>query len=79
MTTLGEYMRWLQSQGGHCSTGIGPDDAIGMIPVTKLVALNGRKVIHYGNDQSEVLAPSLIEHFDRRLHVMSPFPTVKRG
>lgn len=74
-TTLGQYMRWLTEQGGRCSTGIGPDPDIGMVPVTRLRAANGRSVIHYGNDPSEVLAPAMIAYFDRRLGVMSPFRT----
>lgn len=71
--TLGQYMRWLAENGGRCSTGVGADPEIGMVSVTRLVAANGRSVIHYGTDQSEPLSPSLVAYFDRRLNVMSPF------
>lgn len=72
-TTLGQYMHWLAENGGRCSTGIGSDPEIGMVAVTELTAANGRSVIHYGADQYEILAPSLIAYFDRRLGIMSPF------
>lgn len=72
-TSLGRYMRWLTDQGGRCSTGIGLDPDIGMVPVTRLEAANGRSVIHYGTDESEVLAPAMIAYFDRRLGGVSPF------
>lgn len=71
--TLGQYMRWLAENGGRCSTGVGADPEIGMVPVTRLMAANGRSVIHHGNDQYEVLAPSVVAYFDRRLGVLSPF------
>lgn len=79
MATLGEYMYWLKNDGGECRPGIAADEQIGMVPVTKLVAKNGKYVIHPGNDQSEVLSSFTIEYFDRRLEVISPFHSVKRS
>ena len=55
-------MRWLQNQGDRCQSGIQADDAIGMVPVIKMIGPSGRYVIHGGNDQSEVLSPLTIEH-----------------
>ena len=79
MTTLGEYMHWLKSEGGQCRTGIGVDHDIGMVPVTKLISPEGKWVIHPGNDQSEHLSKFTIEYFDRRLGVLSPFKSVPRA
>lgn len=72
-TTLGEYMHWLAANGGRCQSGLGPDDAIGMVPVTKLIAASGRSVVVSSGDQQEVLAPATIAYIDRRLNVLSPF------
>lgn len=72
-------MVWIAQTGGHCQNGIGVDDEIGMVPVIKIVAANGRWVIHPSNDQSEILAPSVVENYDRRLQVVSPFKTTPRG
>jgi len=72
-------MRWIKSIGGECRTGIGADHTRGMVPVTKLIAPNGRHVIYPGNDQNEVLARHIIERFDNRLLVVSPFPSVERS
>lgn len=77
MATLGDYMRWLKSEGGQCRSGIAADHMVGMVPVTKLIAANGRHVVHPGNDQGEVLSPLTIAYFDRRLQVASPFPSVR--
>lgn len=73
MPTLGQYMRWLQSIGGHCKTGIAIDDAIGMVPKVKLVAPSGKSVVAVNMDQDEPLSPLLIENWDRRLEILSPF------
>lgn len=73
MATLGQYMTWLRSEGGHSKSGIAADEAIGMVPVTKLVSANGAYVIHPGNDQNEALSPLIIAHFDRRIKMLSPF------
>jgi len=72
-------MRWLRSIGGQCKTGIQADEVRGMVPVTKLVAPNGRHVIYSGNDQNEELSSYIVERFDSRLQVASPFPSVKRS
>jgi hypothetical protein len=66
-------MGWLRSIGGHCQSGIAADDRRGMVPVTKLIAPNGRHVIHPGNDQNEILSQHIVERFDWRLRVQSPF------
>ena len=79
MTTLADYMHWLESVGGRCQNGIQADDIIGMVPVIKLIAPNGKHVLHDGDDQSEVLSPLTIDYFDRRLQVLSPFRTVPRA
>jgi hypothetical protein len=79
LATLADYMHWLESEGGHCQKGIQADDDIGMVPVIKLVAANGRYVIHAGDDQSETLSLMTIEYFDRRLQVISPFRSVPRA
>lgn len=79
MATLGQYMYWLRSIGGECKSGIGADPVRGMVPITKLIAPNGKHVIHPGNDQSEVLSAHLVERMDRRLQVASPFPSVPRA
>jgi len=71
--TLGQYMVWIRSEGGTCSSGIGGDDAIGMVPVIKITAYNGRYVVHPSADQNEILSPSVLESYDRRLRVLSPF------
>jgi len=79
MPTLGDYMRWLRDNGGECRSGIGADEEVGMVPVTKLIASDGRSVIHYGNDQGEVLSESMVDYFDRRLGVISPFRSIPRA
>ena len=80
MATLGDYMRWLASEGGHCQSGIGADPEIGMVPVIKLVAPGGtRSVVHPGGDQNEVLTPTIVEVYDRRLQMLSPFRSVPRA
>lgn len=79
MATLGQYMYWLRSIGGECRSGIAADPVRGMVPVTKMIAPTGRHVIHPGNDQSEVLSTHVIERYDRRLEVVSPFPSVPRS
>lgn len=73
MTTLGQYMMWLKSQGGQCKSGIAADHDRGMVPVTKLVSPTGSHVIHPGNNQGEKLSTLTIEYFDRRLVLYSPF------
>lgn len=73
MATLTEYMHWLKSVGGHCKSGIGADENIGMVPVVKLVGPDGRSVIHGGSNQNEKLSALTIDYFDRRLGVQSPF------
>lgn len=77
MATLGDYMRWLRSEGGECRSGIAADHQVGMVPVTKLVAANGRHVIHPGNDQYEELSPLTVSYFDRRLQIASPFASIR--
>lgn len=79
MATLGEYMMWLRDQGGHCKSGIGADHEIGMVPITKLVSPTGKYVIHAGNDQTEVLSRFMIDYFDRRMEMISPFKSVQRS
>jgi len=79
MTTLGDYARWLRSIGGQCRSGIRADHNVGMVPVTKLIGPSGASLIWNGNDQSEELSSYIIEQFDRRLGVLSPFPGVKRS
>jgi len=78
-TTLGEYMVWIRDNGGSCQNGMRADPEIGMVPVIKLIAHNGRHVIHPDSDQDEILSPLLIENYDRRLQVISPFRSVKRS
>lgn len=80
MATLGDYMRWLKDQGGHCQHGIQADNEIGMVPVIKLVSPDGSKwVIHAGNDQNEELSAFTIDRFDRRLGIVSPFKSIPRA
>lgn len=79
MTTLGDYMRWLHSVGGECRHGIAAGDS-GMEPVIKLISPDGtRHVIHAGNDQSEHLSTYIIDYFDRRLLLASPFKSIPRA
>ncbi|MBA5779544.1 hypothetical protein H2509_20630 [Stappia sp. F7233] len=77
--TLGQYMAWVRDSGGYCTNGIQADHEIGMVPVIKLVADSGRYVIHPSDNQSEILEPSLIEYYDRRLGLVSPFKTTPRA
>jgi hypothetical protein len=79
VATLGQYMSWLKSIGGSHRSGIAADPAVGMVPVVKLISPNGRHVVHPGNDQSEELSPYMVEYFDRRLQVISPFRSVPRA
>lgn len=79
MATLGEYMHWLRDQGGECRSGIGADPERGMVPVVKMIAPNGRWVVHPGGDQGEVLAASIVDFYDRRLQMLSPFQSVPRA
>lgn len=79
MATLGEYMHWLRGQGGECRSGIGADPERGMVPVTKLIGPNKRWVIHAGGDQGEILTGSIVEFYDRRLQMLSPFRSVPRA
>lgn len=74
-TTLGQYMCWLRDQGGECRTGVGLDPEIGMIPRVRLQAPNGRVAFIAGVDQHDELAPAVIGSLDRRLGILSPFPT----
>lgn len=73
MTTLAQYMHWLRSIGGNCKSGIGADEKIGMVPVVRLVAPDGKHVTHGGGNQYEILSTITIRYFDRRLGVESPF------
>ncbi len=73
MATLGDYMRWVESEGGHCRTGITIDPDIGMVPMVKMTMPSGRSVVFAGGDQMEPLSPSVIANFDRRLGRISPF------
>lgn len=70
--TVCHYMHWLQENGGHCKTGIGIDEAIGMVPKIRMIAANG-KAVNYVGDQKDELTPSMVAYFDRRLGVISPF------
>jgi len=80
MATLGQYMFWLKSVGGNYRSGIGADPDVGMVPVTKLISPDGRHhVIHPGNDRGEELSPYIVEYFDRRLQLVSPFRSVPRA
>lgn len=79
VATLGEYMAWLRKIDGNCKSGIGADPVIGMVPITKLIAPNGKHVIFPSADQSEELSTYMIEQLDRRLGVLSPFRSVQRG
>jgi len=72
-------MQWLRSIGGESRTGIRADHEVGMVPVTKLVSPSGRFVIWNGNDQSEELSTYMVEYFDRRLQVLSPFASRPRA
>jgi hypothetical protein len=72
-------MHWINSVGGHCKNGIGADEEIGMVPVIKIVAPNGRHVIHGGDDQMEILSAMTIENYDRRLQMVSPFKSTPRA
>jgi hypothetical protein len=66
-------MRWLQSIGGECKTGIAIDDAIGVVPKIKLIAPSGKSVVVLNMDQNEAVSPLLIANWDRRLELLSPF------
>ncbi len=66
-------MRWLQSVGGESKTGIALDNEIGMVPKVKLVAPGGGSVVIVNMDQNEIASPLLIENWDRRLRLLSPF------
>jgi hypothetical protein len=80
MTTLGNYIHWLCSEGGQSRSGIGADEVVGMVPITKLISPDGSKyVIYSSGDQSEILSSHTIEYFDRRLGVVSPFRSVPRA
>ena len=73
MTTLGEYMVWLKSQGGKCRSGIGADEKIGMVPVILLESPNGSYVVHSNDKQNARLSEDTINYFDRRLGMKSPY------
>jgi hypothetical protein len=49
------------------------DDDIGMVPKVKLIAPNGNYVVVVDMKQHEIASPTLIENWDRRLGVLSPF------
>jgi hypothetical protein len=72
-------MHWLRKQGGHCKSGIAADEIIGMVPVTKLISPVGKHVIHHGGDQSEELSALMIDYYDRRLQMISPFRSLPLG
>jgi hypothetical protein len=72
-------MRWLKGEGGYSKSGIAADEVIGMVPVTKLVSPSGKHVIHYGGDQNEELSPLMIDYYDRRLVMASPFRSLPLG
>ena len=59
-------MRWLQSIGGECKTGIAVDEAIGMVPKIKLIAPSGKSVVIVNMDQTETLSPLQIENWCTR-------------
>jgi hypothetical protein len=73
-----DYVHWLTSIGGSCSTGIGLDEAIGMVPAVRLRAPSG-KAVNYTGPQTDELTPSMIAYFDRRLGVLSPFSAESRN
>jgi hypothetical protein len=66
-------MRWLQSIGGDCRSGIAVDEVIGMVPKIKLIAPSGKSLVVVNMAQSDRLSPLLIENWDRRLGLLSPF------
>lgn len=70
--TVCRYMHWLRDIGGSCSTGIGIDEAIGMVTSIRLRAPDG-KAMNYVGEQTDELTPSMVAYFDRRLGVISPF------
>jgi hypothetical protein len=73
-------MRWLRDQGGRCQNGIQADESIGMVPVIKLVSPDGSKyVIHPDDNQAEQLSTLMVDYFDRRLGVLSPFRSIPRA
>jgi len=69
MITLGQYMVWLRSVGGHCKNGISLDPEIGMVPYVKLYGPSGLLVCHKGQQQKDALPRSAIDNFNRRLNV----------
>ena len=53
------------------------DEVRGMVPVVKLIAPDGRYVLFAG-DWNEELSLSTVDHFDRRLGMISPFRSIDR-
>lgn len=79
MTTLGQYMAWLNSIGGHCVSGVGVDSERGMVPSIRFHSPEGLTATVTGLAQKDELSPYLIENLDRRLLVVSPFPHRKKN
>jgi hypothetical protein len=67
-------MRWAQSVGCECSTGY--NELTGMNCV-RIVSPAGRQLLIAGSDQAERLVSSVLNHYDRRLGLESPFDRVK--
>lgn len=73
--TLGRYIQWAQQQGCDFRSGVYGTDSI-----SRIVAPDGSKsVVIARMPQSEVLSPSTVAYYDRRLGLDSPFSKTPHG
>ena len=69
--SLREYLEWARSEEG-CDL---KEAVHGTSSVFRLEAPNGRSLIIAGVPDSERLTPSMVAHYDRRLGVVSGYPS----
>ena len=72
-TTLGAYLAWAASEGCQCRNGY---ELSGMV-LWRIVAPSGRSLVIVDMQQSERLTSHMLNHYDRRLGLTSPFPRIE--
>lgn len=70
--TLHQYLEWLRSQGFEYKSGIWNFET------TFRIEKDGKPLLSVFGELEEYLSPSVVEYFDRRLGVASPFPKTPR-
>jgi len=72
--TLEQYLEWLRSEGFQYKSGYIVNPTSGKsLTVIQIENAEGKILTVTGLEMNERLAPSVVERFDRRLGVKSPF------